>query len=145
MAAVKVHFRLTQDEDGYPPIAVETVWAQSGPSQDEYVVDNIPFFARDATIGDTVLAIEDDGRLWFEKVTCPSRNSLVRIIFFDLSCVDRVNARLVSQGCSTEYLREYGLLAVNIPGDTSLMDVQSCLQAEAKAGNLDYEEPVLRQ
>ena len=78
----KVHFRLVQDEDGYPPVSVESVWAQ------------------------------------------PSTKA---------------------GGCSTEYIKAHTLLAVSIPSTVNLREVQGYLQAEASAGTLDYEEPILRQ
>lgn len=70
---VRVHFRLVQDEDGYPPAAVESVWAQPTTKAGEYVLDNVPFFARDATIGDVVAVREEDSHLWFERVVCRSQ------------------------------------------------------------------------
>ena len=142
---VKVHFHLSQDEDGYPPVAVESLWAEPGANAKEYVIDNIPFFARDATIGDTVLVCEEEGNRWFERLVCCSSNSLLRVVFFDRSRVEEINKRLVSLGCSTEYMKEYNLLAVSVPETAKLGDVQSYLQAEAGAGHIDYEEAILRQ
>lgn len=144
-ACVKVHFRLVQDEDGYPPVAVETLWAERGANAGEYVIDNIPFFARDATIGDTVLVREEEGNHWFERLVRRSQNSLIRVVLFDETCLERVSAHLVAQGCLTEYLRDHSLLAVSIPVTVKLADVQRYLQVEASTGNIDYEEPILRQ
>src|SRR5512140_2416623 len=142
---VKVYFRLVQDEDSYPPAAVESVWAQPSTKAGEFVLDNVPFFAREATIGDVVQVREEDGHLWFEKVVRRSQNSLVRVVFFDRASVERVNERLVNLGCSTEYIKAHNLLAVSIPSTVNLREVQGYLQAEAGAGTLDYEEPILRQ
>ncbi|MGK3969349.1 DUF4265 domain-containing protein [Sorangium sp. So ce118] len=142
---MKVYFRLVQDEDGYPPVAVESVWAQSTIKAGEFVLDNAPFFAREATIGDTVLVREEDGHLWFEQVVHRSRNSLARVVFFDRTCIERVNEQLVAFGCSTEYTKTHNLLAVSIPETVNLRDVQNYLQAEASVGTIDYEEPILRQ
>ncbi|KYF77574.1 hypothetical protein BE20_04920 [Sorangium cellulosum] len=142
---VKVYFRLVQDEDGYPPVAVESVWAQPTTRASEFVLDNLPFFAREATLGDTVLVREEDGHLWFEQVVHRSRNSLVRVVFFDRACVERVNNQLVALGCSTEYIKAHNLLAASIPENVNLRDVQDYLQAEASEGAIDYEEPILRQ
>ncbi|HUA80914.1 MAG TPA: DUF4265 domain-containing protein [Dyella sp.] len=142
---VKIHFRLQQDEDGYPDIAVESVWAKPSDASDEYVVDNIPFFVRDVTIGDTLKAHEEDGSLWFDCLTRRSSNSLVRVVFFDRECKPRIAQELTDIGCQVEYFEKYNLLAVSIPGDVKLPDVQAYLWREAEAGNIDYEEPILRQ
>ena len=143
--SVKVHFRLVQDKDDYPPVDVESLWAQPGAEAGEYVIDNVPFFARDATLGDTVFVREDEGHLWFERLVHRSGNSLVRVAFFDRTCLEKVSERLATLGCSTEYLRDHNLLAVSIPDTVKLMSVQVYLQAEASAGSIDYEEPILRQ
>jgi Domain of unknown function (DUF4265) len=145
MGSAKVHFRLVQDEDGYPPINVESVWAEPTTEPNEYTLDNIPFFAREATLGDVVCVHKEDSHLWFDKVMRRSANSLVRVVFFDNAFVERVNDRLVKLGCSTEYLETHKLLAANIPNSVNLDDVQEYLQSEAGAGVLDYEEPILRQ
>jgi hypothetical protein len=42
-------------------------------------------------------------------------------------------------------MKQFKLLAVDIPSDVSLTEVQGYLQAQAAAGLLDYEEPILRQ
>lgn len=143
--SVKVYFRLAQDEDGYPPVAVEAVWAQRTTRAHEFTLDNIPFFTREATTGDIILARNEDDHLWFEHVVHRSRNSLIRVVFFDRTCMDRINQHLVTLGCSTEYSKAHNLLAVSVPETVNLRDVQGYLQAEAGAGTIDYEEPILRQ
>lgn len=142
---VKVHFHLEQDEDGYPPVAVESLWAEPSAKPDEYVIDNVPFFVRDATIGDTVRVREKDGHRWFDGLVSRSQNSLLRVVFFDRECVETVSERLVAMGCSTEYLREHNLMAVSIPISVNLTNVQAYLQAETDAGRTDFEEPIHRQ
>ena len=142
---VKIHFRLEQDADGYPPVAVESVWAQPAAEAGEYVVDNVPFFTREATIGDTVRARKEDGNLWFKSVVARSENSLVRIVFFERGAVGAISRQLESLGCSVEYIATHNLLAVSIPGNVLLADIQAYLQHEAKADKIDYEEAILRQ
>lgn len=144
-AEVKLIFRLVQDEDDYPPASVESVWAQPTANVGEYAIDNIPFFARDATLADTVRASERDGELWFEELIQPSGNSLIRVMLIDLTCFERVHGRLVSLGCSTEYSQTYDMLAVSIPPEVPLTHVQAYLTEEATAEAIAYEEPLLRQ
>ncbi len=142
---VKIHFQLEQDEDGYPPVAVESLWAQPAGEPGAYILDNVPFFTRDATIGDTVHVREEDGNLWFESVLARSTNSLVRVVFFDRGAVQDISRQLESLGCSVEYIAAHNLLAVSIPGKVPLGSVQLCLQDEASADKIDYEEAILRQ
>lgn len=144
-APVRLHFQLPQDADGYPPVAVESVWATPSVTPDEYVLDNIPFFTREATIGDTVQVQEEEGRRWFERVVARSKNSLIRVVFFEPDCVSKIKEQLVAMGCSAEFLKAHNLMAVNIPIEVDLTVVQEYLAAEAASGSIDYEEPILRQ
>lgn len=141
----KIYFQLSQDEDGYPPFSVESVWAEPGVNPDEYILDNIPFFIREATLGDTIRAREQDTQRWFEEVVRPSAHSLIRIVWLDPAQCDRCTARLVELGCSTEGMPSFKLLAVSIPPEVKLSEVQGYLGSERDAGVLDYEEPILRQ
>lgn len=140
-----MHFRLDQDEDGYPPVAVESVWAKKTVTPHEYVLDNVPFFARDATVGDVVIARDEDGHLWFEKIVVRSGNSLLRVVFFDRSCVDEIRKHLESLGCSTEYDKAHNLVAVSVPPSVALTAIQDYLRAESDAERIDYEEAILGQ
>lgn len=142
---VKIFFQMQQDEDGYPPITVESVWAKPSAKVDEYVLENIPFFSREATFEDTVKAREEDGQLWFDGLITHSSNSLVRVVFHDRECEPRVKQELAKLGCELEYFEQYNILAVSIPGDIHLSDVQAYLAHESDAGNIGYEEPILRQ
>ncbi len=69
----------------------------------------------------------------------------MRVVFFDRECKPRIAQELTDIGCQVEYFEKYNLLAVSIPGDVKLSDVQAYLGREVEAGNIDYEEPILRQ
>ncbi len=142
-AAVKVNFRITQDDDGYPPVAVESLWAN--PLGAHFEIDSIPFFTRDATVGDLVRAAPDsDGSLWFSGIEHASHNSLIRVVFFDPDCTESVAKKLESFGCGSEGMKSYKLLAVDVPERVDLVEIQNFLRVEASAGRLDYEEALLR-
>lgn len=141
---VKINFKLEQDEDGYPPVAVESLWALPGKNTQEFIIDNVPFFACAATYGDTVRVNKIDGGLWFENIASRSENSLIRVTFFDRTSFEHIKSKLEAIGCATEYSKDYNLLAVTIPESASLDHVQKYLEEEIVAGHIDYEEPILR-
>lgn len=141
----KVHFPLEPDEDGWPPVSVESVWAKRAAGEHEYVIENVPFFAAEATVDDTVQVREEDGNLWFEKLVRDSTNSLIRVIVIDPSRLKEISKSLVALGCVTELAPQWKLIAVNVPSSVSLSAVIEHLQSQASAGVLDYEEAILRQ
>jgi hypothetical protein len=141
--STKINFKLQPDADGYPPVAVESLWAN--PVGSLFEIDSIPFFVRDATVGDLVRALPDStGALWFESVEHRSPRSLVRVVLNKPDCEPLVVEKLSALGCGIEGMKAYKLLAVDIPADVELADVQNYLRAEASAGHLDYEEALLR-
>ena len=141
---VKINFRVEVGSDGYPPVAVESLWAQ--PVNDGYVIDSIPFFTSDTTSGDRIHAqLGDADALWFAGVVERSGNSLIRVVFFDLTCEDVVALRLKEMGCGTERMPQFKLMAIDIPQRVRLAEVQAYLRDKASEGLIDYEEPILRQ
>ncbi|MFJ7157167.1 DUF4265 domain-containing protein [Streptomyces sp. NPDC101118] len=77
---VKVHFRMATDGDGWPPVAVESLWAVDlgdGTAR----LDNTPWFARGIADGDIVrVQPDDDGVLWAGDTVQPSQNCTIRLI-----------------------------------------------------------------
>jgi hypothetical protein len=141
---VKILFEIEPDQDGYPPLTVESVWA-TVESEGRYKLDNIPFFARKATLDDVVAVSEDDGDLWFSAVVGTSGNSLLRVVLFDETRIEELRQHLGNLGCSTEWDKTHDLVSVNVPMSARLGSVQEYLRNEAAKGWLDYEEPLLRQ
>ncbi len=142
--AEKIAFRLEQHNDGYPPVAVESLWAE--PAGTAYLIDSIPFFTSEATVGDRVLAnSSEQDALWFNRVEQHSGHSLIRVIVLNKQQEDAIVGRLEALGCGTERMPAFNLLAVDVPEDASLTAVQAFLSEQAAAGILDYEEAILRQ
>ncbi len=141
----KISFRLSPDADGYPPFDTENIWATETIDQDHYVLDNIPFFATQATIGDVVNASRDGaGRLIFHELITRSPRSLLRVVVHDAHDIDEVRAELKRLGCSTEAFAGRPILAVDVPCEVDLPPVQAYLADLEQRDLADYEEPILR-
>ena len=145
MTRSKVVFKLVKDTDDYPPFDTEAVWASSTDGV-QYKIDNIPFFARQATIGDVILVRKEDGQLVFDRVVERSRSSLIRVVVFagTPAKVKTIRTKLKSLGCATELFREPAVIAVDIPGEASLSAVQAYLSDLENRQVITYEEPILR-
>ena len=85
----------------------------------------MPFFARDATLGDTVAARQEDGNLWFE-----------RLVHCSGDAVEAISDGLSALGCVVEYVKAFNLLAASVPPSVSLEGVQGYLQVQARSGTV---------
>jgi hypothetical protein len=139
----RVHFPLTQDEDGYPPATVETLWA-SDKGEGLYEIDNIPFFVRKISVGDVVRAQLEEGALWFQEREFVSAHSTVRIVVYRKDQIEEIRKRLERDGCSTEFIENYKLIAVDVPPSAAYEVALEYLKELAAAEIADYEESALR-
>jgi hypothetical protein len=140
---VKVFFELQQDEDGYPPVTCESMWATPA-DEGLYRLDNIPFFARGVAYEDIISAVRrDDGTLGFVKVIQPSRHSTLRVIVYEDSEVPALRHELETLGCDTELSHIPNLFAVDVPPSVSLDAVRHLLDAGNVSERWEYEEACL--
>jgi hypothetical protein len=105
------------------------------------------FFAKTATLGDTIHTQEAEGVLWFDRLVSRSPNSLLRAVFFQPQgeAETEICHQLESLGCQVEMWKHHHLMAISVPAQTSLAMIQDYLHRQSEAGTLDYEEPILRQ
>lgn len=137
---VKVLFRIDRDEDGYPPVEVESLW---GALRDEGVeIDNVPFYARGVALGDIVkVGRSKDGALEFESVLRRGGHSTYRLLLLreDPEEPLRVMSELVAMGLRVEQ-DVACLLAVDVPPAVSLDDVRDFLLEGIDSGRWEVEE-----
>jgi hypothetical protein len=137
---VKVLFLLEQDESGYPPVTVESLWAIPGPGG--YELDNIPFYARGIALGDFVgVARGLDGGLEFDRVIRRGGHSTYRIWLRQRRADDPqyTIAQLREQGLIIES-DSTGLLAVDVPPSVSLERTEALLFAGEDSGRWGLQE-----
>jgi Domain of unknown function (DUF4265) len=142
---VKLRFRLEQDEDGWPPVASEGVWARSLPSG-EYELDNVPWFARNFAFGDRVRAEEDEeGVLWIRERTAWSGRYTVRVIPLAAGPLEgdlqKVIDLFVPLGADCEgALPSYRIVALDLPPEARLAEIKELLRRGTHEGWWEYEE-----
>lgn len=124
----KVLFRVPE-EDG--SAQVETLWA-TALGNDEYKLDNSPFYAYSVSWEDVVYAPvdPDEGRPTFVRVLRKSGNRTVRVIFDPPVAEGNASAGvlqgLVELGCTYEGANR-GYISINVPPSTKLEDVRKYL------------------
>ena len=122
----------------------ESIWCDK--VGDDFVVDNIPFIARNISLGDTVKAEYDkeDGVYYFEDFEAESGNTTLRIRFEDVGEIENIRQLLNDNyGCETEVLLQRKLVAVNVPKDIQYRPIKDFLDNGEKEGKWAYEESCL--
>ena len=144
MPAKKVIFKLEQDEDGYPPFALESLWAE-GNNEDGYIIDNIPFYVYEISVGDKIsTTTADDGALYFNALIERSGNSTFRLFVKDVADSEEIKRKIEGLSCEVECDRKMGILAVNIPASSDIMALLDLLMLKKKNEEIDFEEGSLR-
>jgi Domain of unknown function (DUF4265) len=124
----KVLFRVPE-EDG--SIQVETLWA-TPIGQDQFVLDNSPFYAYSVSWNDTVYApvAELEGLPTFSHVVKKSGHRTVRVIFDppvqEGNESDALLQGLLKLGCTYEGAHR-GYMAIDLPPEVSLQSVRQYL------------------
>src|SRR5215472_12584360 len=138
MADPMVKIRLRGPE----PNEIETLWA-TPLGDDQYRLDNSPFFAYGVSWEDIVEAFSsDDGVLEFERRVRKSGNRTLRIIL-DSPAEDpksrSVLERICEMGCSYEGLHSR-LISVNVPDDADF-DLVTTYLTDESGMRWEYADP----
>ncbi len=140
---VKIGFYLEQDEDGWPPVTRENLWAVDL-GEGRYRIDNIPFYVLGVSDGDLVAAvIEEDGRLVFSELVEASSNSTFRLFVSDEEEISKVRKMFRDLGCPSELVSRR-FISLHIPGSVTMRPIASLIEQGEKDGRWEFEEGTLR-
>lgn len=139
---VRVLFKLEKEEEDYPPVDYERLWARPL-GEGLFEIDNIPFFVRDISVGDVVAAQQGEEEAVFSALVRESGSSTLRVIVFDPTHVENVRRRLQEFGCSTE-LNVSKMLGVDVPAQVDLQAVRAWLMEKQSSGTLEFEDACIR-
>lgn len=141
---VTVRFSLSVDSEGWPPVSSEGLWAEIL-GNDEFRIDNTPWFVRNLAADDVVRALAgSDGVLWATERVRWSGRCTVRVIprkdgplAADRQAVLDAFAPFRVAG---EGIEQYGMVALDVPADADLAAVKSALVAGEADGRWHFEE-----
>ena len=141
---VKVVFELPRDEDGWPPVGREGLWAVPVTS-DVVRLDNSPWFVRGVANGDLIRVRRDeDGVLWADERLEWSGYCTIRVIPFRAGPLEGSRQRVLDEfaalGVTGEGAQQYGLVALDVPPGADVLAVKGLLQRGQRDGWWDYEE-----
>lgn len=135
---VKILFELEQDESGYPPFGVESLWTE--PEGEHYRIRNTPFFVSGVNLDDCVDAEERDGELYFRSVVSRSGNKTMRVFCPDEDSCLRLREDLEELGAGTELSHLPSLFSVNIPKALEYGMVRDHLDEQKDLHEFEYED-----
>lgn len=140
---VKILFRLEPDEDGFPPISVESLNAIPV-SRSEFRLENAPFFVRDISYGCLVRANPSElkNSYEFQSVSAGSEFTSISIILLDPNVDDVLMKLLKPRDCVIEYGKfgELRMLAAAIPPSGNYPEVRDRLTTLEEQGMLSFAE-----
>ena len=125
---VKAHFNIRPRRFGTAEIRSEALWAFAKNGR-EFVVDNIPFFAKTVHRGDLVSGLISDGHLLKPRVVKSSRHRTLRLIVIRRTRMGALRRKLHKLGCLTERSQIPGFLAVDVPPGVKMTEIHKWLKA----------------
>ncbi|MFI1378054.1 DUF4265 domain-containing protein [Embleya sp. NPDC020886] len=140
---VRVEFQFKQ-EDGWPPVASEVLWAV--PIDVDLVrIDNVPWFVRDLSLNDTVRTRAGArGALQFVEKVSWSGNCTVRIILYESGEFpggpNGIIGAFARLGVQAEGIEKFGMISLNVPPSADILGIKGLLARGSEADWWDYEE-----
>lgn len=146
---VKIRFDLEQNEDGWPPVGGESLWAFDL-GDDRYRLDNTPWFVRGVACCDVVeaRAADADSVPVVNQVLEHSGHLTVRVLPLADGTIDALTSLIQefnALGVDCEGDQDHGLLALDIPPTTRLAPVKEHLDRGVADGRWEYEEGLVNE
>lgn len=132
----KIFFKLVVEDD-YPPVSEESIWGVEL-NNNFFKINNIPFYTKDVSFGDTVSVVQNNENLYYEKTIKSSGNSTIRVIFFDEEKVEECIKYIEKMGCEYEKFSST-FLSLNIPITLNIEVVLNYLEYLSAKEIADYE------
>lgn len=139
----KIIFKLTQDEDGYPPVEFESIWGLQITPQ-KYEVDNIPYYIYGVSKGDIILAIESDNEIHASHLLSRGGHSTLRVFAEDETARHQIFTHLTKNGAQCTSTKGSSLLAIDIPPTTDFQKIDAFLSSLSNNETIAYEDACLQ-
>jgi len=135
---IKIIFKLEKDAEGYPPVDWETLWGIIL-SDNNCIVDNMPFYIYDLSFGDTISFKKVDDEFYFDKLINKSSYSLIRVFCKNKNVMEKLKLELEAHNCKWEYSNTFSLASIAIPKDIILKDIEKIISKHKEFEFIEYE------
>lgn len=142
---VRVVFELPSEDDDWPPVGTERLWAARLPERDHVRLANVPWFAKDVAEGDVFrIATDADGVVRpVAKVSWSGYRTIRLIPFRDGPLAgdrQRVLDLFAPLEVTGEGIEQFGMVALSVAPEADLGAVKRLLLDGEADGWWDYEE-----
>ncbi|MEO3767752.1 DUF4265 domain-containing protein [Streptomyces sp. B5E4] len=129
---VKVHSRLEVDENGWPPVSVESMWAVDL-GDGTVRLDNTPWFARGVASDDIIrVEVDAEGVRWAGETVRASENCTIRLIVLKDGGSGAARQKVLETfhrlGTTGEGLEQFRMVALDVPPDADLSRIRRLLE-----------------
>ncbi len=139
----KLVFKLKIDEDGYPPVGFEALWAIKL-NDGLYKIDNIPMYVCDISKGDFLSAEYASGEWSPVSVKRRGGHTTLRIFIENQHNRNEVIENLKAMGASVNLNLNMSLFAIDIPPNSSFLKIDEYLENICNNETIAYEDACLQ-
>lgn len=132
--SIKVLFK----HDAFETESYESAWVKV--ENDTYILDNILFYAKEYSCGDTISVIKVGDEYHVAGLIKESGHTTIRMLIEDVSKVGEIRNEIKELGCSSEGSNIDMLISVDVPSSVSYPKVLEYLDAGENNGLWGYEE-----
>lgn len=130
---LSLKFQLDVDADGWPPVSIESLLAKRI-CDDSFEILVAPFFIKDISAGDIIeVQMDKDEIVKGWKTKTVSKRSTVWILCKNFNQIDATLEALKKQECNVERLKQFNLIALDVPenmGGEALEEHLSKMESE---------------
>ncbi|MFE1953685.1 DUF4265 domain-containing protein [Streptomyces sp. NPDC059524] len=141
---VKVHFRMDVDEDGWPPVSVESLWAVDL-GDGTVRLDNTPWFVRGVSSDDIIrVDLDGEGVRWAGETVESAEHCTIRLIVLkdsgSAAARESVLETFHRLGTTGEGIQRFGMVALDVPPGADLPQIRKLLEHGESEGRWQWEE-----
>lgn len=137
---VKVFFVQKISEEEFE---IESLWCEKFGNR--FLIDNIPFVAKNVSSGDIIKATfdEEEKRYYFDDLIENSGNSTIRVYILDKSKREELEKYILENNCEYEGFEQRNIIAINVLKEADYKPLKNYLDIGERRQFWSYEESCL--
>ncbi len=139
----KLTFKITKDQDGYPPAEFESIWGIQV-TNNTFVIDNTPYYIYGLSKGDTVLTTTKHNELLGLEILSKGGHSTLRVFADNLDTRQKIREKIIKLGANCNSTGDSSLLTIDIPPTANFNSIDKFLSSMTNNDTIAYEDACLQ-